>query len=101
MTLLITLDALQTLDAIERRHSFAAAAEELHRVPSAVSYTINKLEDDLGVQLFTRTPRGIDLTQAGEALLKDARSICGLADQAGGQGAGRPTGHWRLWNRHV
>jgi DNA-binding transcriptional LysR family regulator len=34
------------------------------------------------VQLFTRTPRGVDLTQAGEALLKDARSICGLADQA-------------------
>ena len=31
MTLFITLDALQTLDAIERRHSFAAAAEELHR----------------------------------------------------------------------
>ena len=57
MTLLITLDALQTLDAIERRHSFAAAAEELHRVPSAVSYTINKLEEDLGVALFDRKRR--------------------------------------------
>ncbi len=55
MTMLITLDALQTLDAIERRQSFAAAAEELHRVPSAVSYTINKLEEDLGVELFDRS----------------------------------------------
>lgn len=55
MNLAITLEALQTLDAIERRQSFAAAAEELHRIPSAVSYTINKLEEDLGVALFDRS----------------------------------------------
>ena len=40
----ITLDALNVLDAIERKKSFAAAADELFRVPSAISYTVNKHE---------------------------------------------------------
>ena len=81
MTLLITLDALQTLDAIERRHSFAAAAEELHRVPSAVSYTVNKLEDDLGVALFDRSRRKAELTAIGRLVLKEGRKILKAAEQ--------------------
>ena len=81
MTLLITLDALQTLDAIERRHSFAAAAEELHRVPSAVSYTINKLEDDLGVALFDRSRRKAELTAIGRLVLTEGRKILKAAEQ--------------------
>ncbi len=36
----LTLDALTVLDAIDRKGSFAAAAEELYRVPSAISYTM-------------------------------------------------------------
>lgn len=75
MTLLITLDALQTLDAIERRQSFAAAAQELHRVPSAVSYTINKLEEDLGVALFDRSRRKAQLTPIGRLVLEQGRQI--------------------------
>ena len=81
MTLLITLDALQTLDAIDRRHSFAAAAEELHRVPSAVSYTINKLEDDLGVALFDRSRRKAELTAIGRLVLTEGRKILKAAEQ--------------------
>lgn len=75
MTLLITLEALQTLDAIERRQSFAAAAQELHRVPSAVSYTINKLEEDLGVALFDRSRRKAELTATGRLVLEQGRHI--------------------------
>ncbi len=48
----ITLDALEVLDAIDRKGSFAAAANELFRVPSAISYTVQKLEQDLDVVLF-------------------------------------------------
>lgn len=81
MTLLITLDALQTLDAIERRHSFAAAAEELHRVPSAVSYTINKLEEDLGVALFDRSRRKAELTAIGRLVLKQGRQILKASEE--------------------
>lgn len=75
MTSPITLDALQTLDAIERRQSFAAAAQELHRVPSAVSYTINKLEEDLGVALFDRSRRKAELTAIGRLVLEQGRQI--------------------------
>lgn len=71
----ITLDALRTLDAIDRRRSFAAAADELHRVPSAVSYTINKLEEDLGVALFDRSRRKAELTATGRLVLEQGRYI--------------------------
>lgn len=81
MTLLITLDALQTLDAIERRQSFAAAAEELHRVPSAVSYTINKLEEDLGVALFDRSRRRAELTAIGRLVLEQGRHILKASEE--------------------
>jgi DNA-binding transcriptional LysR family regulator len=75
MTSPITLDGLRTLDAIARRHSFAAAAEELYRVPSAVSYTVNKLEEDLGVALFDRSRRKAELTPVGRLVLEQGRQI--------------------------
>lgn len=77
----ITLDALRTLDAIERRQSFAAAADELFRVPSAVSYTISKLEEDLGVELFDRTRRKAALTPVGRLVLEQGRKILKATDE--------------------
>lgn len=71
----ITLDALRTLDAIDRRRSFAAAADELYRVPSAVSYTISKLEEELGVTLFDRSRRKAELTATGRLVLEQGRQI--------------------------
>jgi len=71
----ITLDALRTLDAIDRKQSFAAAADELFRVPSAVSYTVNKLEEDLGVQIFDRSRRKAELTPIGRMILQQGRQI--------------------------
>lgn len=75
----LSLDALIVLDAIDRKGSFAAAAAELHRVPSAVTYTIHKLEQDLDVLIFDRsghrarlTPAGRELLQAGRPLLEAA-----------------------------
>ena len=43
----LSLEGLQILDAISRRGSFAAAAEELFRVPSTITYAVQKLEEDL------------------------------------------------------
>ncbi|WP_286237629.1 LysR family transcriptional regulator [Neptuniibacter halophilus] len=71
----ITLDALRTLDAIDRRKSFAAAAEELYRVPSALSYTISKLEEELGVEIFDRSRRKAELTPVGRLILEQGRDI--------------------------
>jgi DNA-binding transcriptional LysR family regulator len=71
----LSLDALLVLDAIARKGSFAAAAEELHRVPSAITYTVQKLEQDLEVQLFDRSGHRARLTRAGEELLRDGRYL--------------------------
>ena len=71
----LTLDSLAVLDAIDRRASFAAAAEELHRVPSAVTYAISKLEQDLGVTLFDRSGHRAVLTPAGRELLDEGRHL--------------------------
>ena len=71
----ITLDALEVLDAIDRKGSFAAAADELFRVPSAISYSIQKLEQDLDVVLFRKEGRKAVLTPAGKLLLEQGRDI--------------------------
>jgi DNA-binding transcriptional LysR family regulator len=71
----LSLDALLTVDTIARRGSFAAAAKELFRVPSTISYTVAKLEEDLGVQLFERFGPRVTLTDAGEELLKEGRYL--------------------------
>lgn len=71
----ISLDALLVLDSISRNGSFAAAGEELHRVPSAITYTIQKLEQDLEVKLFDRSGHRAKLTEAGEALLREGRQL--------------------------
>ena len=56
MKLPISLEALEVIDAIERKGSFAAAATVLNKVPSAISYTVQKLEQDLGVTLIHLRP---------------------------------------------
>ena len=71
----LTLDSLQVLDAIDRKGSFAAAAEDLHRVPSAITYSVRQLEEGLGVGLFDRTGHRAVLTEAGRELLAEGRRL--------------------------
>lgn len=71
----ITLEALRVLDAIDRKGSFGAAAEALFKVPSALSYTIQKLESDLGISLFDRSKQKAQLTTAGRLLLEQGRQL--------------------------
>lgn len=71
----LSLDALLALDAIARNGSFARAAEELHRVPSALTYTMQQLESDLGVKLFDREGRRAMLTAAGHELHNEGRIL--------------------------
>ena len=76
----ITIDALKVLDAIDRKGSFAGAAGELFRVPSAISYTVQKLEEDLNVSIFDRTGHKAVLTPAGRYLLEEGRSLLEAAE---------------------
>jgi DNA-binding transcriptional LysR family regulator len=71
----LSLDALQVLDAIARRGSFGAAGEELHRSASTLSYTVQKLESDLGIKVFDRSGHRASLTVAGRALLEEGRYL--------------------------
>lgn len=71
----ISLDSLLILDAIDRRGSFAAAAEELFRVPSAITYSVQKLEQDLAIALFDRSGHKAVLTEAGAELLREGRHL--------------------------
>ncbi|GIL02767.1 MAG: LysR family transcriptional regulator [Alphaproteobacteria bacterium] len=62
------LNALRAFEAIARHLSFAKAAEELHVTPAALSHQIRALERQLGVTLFHRRTRAIDLTEAGRLI---------------------------------
>lgn len=77
----LTLESIEVLDAIARKGSFAAAAESLFRVPSAITYTVRKLEEDLGVSLFNRTGHRATLTDAGAELLQEGRHLLQAANE--------------------
>ena len=77
----LTLEALRVMDAIDRRGSFAAAADELGRVPSALSYTMQKLEEELDVGLFDRSGHRTKFTNVGRMLLERGRILLEAADK--------------------
>ncbi|EMC0410004.1 LysR family transcriptional regulator [Vibrio fluvialis] len=67
--------SLEMLDTVARLGSFTAAADVLHKVPSAISYGVRQVEVELGVVLFRRLPRKVELTPAGELFMQEARSL--------------------------
>ena len=78
--LALTPEALLMIDTIARTGSFAAAARELGKVPSALTYSVRQLEDALDVLLFDRRSRQAKFTAAGEELLNEGRRL--LAESA-------------------
>ncbi|WP_457426648.1 LysR family transcriptional regulator [Roseateles sp. P5_E7] len=71
----LTPEALSMMDTIARTGSFAAAAREMGRVPSALTYSVRQLEDALDVLLFDRSSRQAVLTAAGQELLVEGRRL--------------------------
>jgi DNA-binding transcriptional LysR family regulator len=71
----LTPDALVMMDTIARTGSFAAAARELGKVPSALTYSVRQLEEALDVLLFDRSSRQAQLTAAGSELLHEGRRL--------------------------
>src|SRR5262252_8931947 len=63
------LSALRAFEAAARHKSFSKAAEELHVTPAAVSHQIHALEQDLGISLFRRLNRSVELTASARVLL--------------------------------
>jgi DNA-binding transcriptional LysR family regulator len=79
---LLDLDVLRTFVAISETGSFTLAANAVFRTPSAVSMQIKKLEEILGVSVFSRDARSVSLTQDGEMLLGYARRLLALNREA-------------------
>jgi DNA-binding transcriptional LysR family regulator len=73
---------LRTFLAVARSRNATRAAEEIHLAQSSVSDQLQTLEADLGASLFTRSPLGLELTPAGEALKPFAEEILALVDEA-------------------
>jgi len=71
----LTPEALTMMDVIARTGSFAAAARQLGKVPSSLTYNVRQLEDALDVLLFDRRSRQARLTAAGAELLEEGRRL--------------------------
>ncbi|MEQ9507705.1 MAG: LysR family transcriptional regulator, partial [Alloalcanivorax xenomutans] len=65
----LPLNALRAFEASARLCNFTRAGQELNVTQTAISHQVKALEDQLGVTLFTRLPRGLALTDEGHALL--------------------------------
>ncbi|WP_225839992.1 LysR family transcriptional regulator [Streptomyces sp. NK08204] len=76
------LEAVRTFAAVAEASQFQKAAADLSITQQAVSKRIAALERDLGVRLFTRTPRGAELTIDGQAFLPHARELLRVAERA-------------------
>ncbi|MDA8251338.1 MAG: LysR family transcriptional regulator [Rhodospirillales bacterium] len=87
-----TLDQLRVLLAVADSGSFSAAAKRLNRAQSVVSYTIANLESQLGLTLFARGHRRPVLTEAGRAVLADARRISRIVDELRARASGLTSG---------
>jgi DNA-binding transcriptional LysR family regulator len=77
----ITPELLVVVDAIARHGSFAGAARELNKVPSAITYAVRRLEEGMDVLLFDRSGHRATPTPAGIALLHDGRQILASLDE--------------------
>ena len=73
---------LKAFLAIAEAKTFTAGARRVGVTQAAISMQIKQLEDEVGLQLFTRTPRRVIMTEAGEYLLERARKILREHDNA-------------------
>jgi LysR family transcriptional regulator, glycine cleavage system transcriptional activator len=79
------LNALRAFEAAARRQSFTDAATELHVTPAAISHQVRALEADLGVPLFHRRNRTVELTESGRILLPGLSQAFARVHEAVGQ----------------
>jgi DNA-binding transcriptional LysR family regulator len=77
----VSLAQLRYFVAVAEDGHVGRAAERLHMAQPPLSRQIRSLEDELGVALFRRTPRGMELLPPGEVLLERARTALAFLDR--------------------
>ncbi|MBB1270079.1 DNA-binding transcriptional activator PunR [Shewanella sp. SR44-3] len=70
---MLSQQMFELIDVVAHTGSFTAAAKKLHKVPSAISYSVKQIEAELGVELFVRHHRSVSLTPAGKHFATKAR----------------------------
>jgi len=73
---------LEQFVAVAEEHGFTRAAQRLHVVQSAVSYSVKMLEREVGVELLERSPQGVTLTSEGAEFLVAAQGVLAAVDEA-------------------
>lgn len=68
--------------ALAEERNFRRAAERLHMAQPPLTRQIRALEDEMGTLLFVRTPKGVELTEAGQVLLDEVPNLLSLANRA-------------------
>src|SRR5690606_5336540 len=76
----IRLELYRIFDKVAKCQSFSKAANELYMTQPAVSQAIMQLEHELDIRLFTRTPKGVSLTNEGKMLFEYTNSAISLLD---------------------
>jgi DNA-binding transcriptional LysR family regulator len=76
---MFSLYELEIFQTVAQEESISRAAERLYLTQPAVSQHVRALEDDLGIRLFERGPRGVTLTPSGKVLRDYARCLLRLA----------------------
>lgn len=96
---------LRLFIAIAEEHNLTRGAARVHLAPSSASHRLRQLEEALGAPLFGRQARGLELTRAGEALLRSARQVFARIEQMHADllpYAAGIQGHVSLWaNTHA
>ncbi|ABE36836.1 bacterial regulatory helix-turn-helix, lysR family protein [Paraburkholderia xenovorans LB400] len=79
---MLHLNLLQVFISVAENSSFTLAGSEMHRTQSAISMKIKRLEEILGVPVFERSGKSIELTKEGAIFLTHSRRILQLVDEA-------------------
>lgn len=71
----LTLEAIKIIDTIAKSGSFSKASEILHKAPSTISYSVAKIEEQMGFKFFERNGPHVTLTDLGAVLLAEGRTV--------------------------
>ena len=71
----ITLRQLHFFESVARLQSYSLAAQELHRTQPAISMQVRQLEEEVGLTLFDRAGRGVQLSEAGQEMYRCCRAV--------------------------